>query len=61
MRRCLEHFEEIIGTPFLESELDMVLLTLNDLGWDVGDRNIHCVTVRVDLQPLDQTVVGSGL
>ena len=39
MQPCLEDFEEIVGTPFLESELDMVLLTPNDLGWDRGPRH----------------------
>ena len=60
-RPCLEDFEEIVGTPFLESELDLLVLTPLAEGWRLGDRALDCVAMRVDLQPLEQTVVGSGL
>jgi hypothetical protein len=38
-----------------------VLLTPTDLAWDLGDRELLCVAMRVDGEPLEQTVVGSGL
>jgi len=58
---CLEDFEEIVGTPFLESELDLLVITPLAEGWRLGDRDLDCVAMRLDGEPLEQTVVGSGL
>jgi hypothetical protein len=59
--RCAEHFEEIVGTPFLQSELDVRLIVPTEGSWRLGDREIHCLAFRVDGAPLLGTVVGSGL
>lgn len=60
-RPCAEDFEEIVGTPFLRSELDVVVIAPLDRSWSLGNRDLECIAVRVDRQPLEQTVVGSGL
>jgi hypothetical protein len=59
--RCAEHFEGIVGTPFLQSELDVILFTPLEFGWGLGDREILCLAFRMDGRPLDATVVGSGM
>jgi hypothetical protein len=59
--RCAEHFENIVGTPFLQSALDVQLLTPTEDGWRLGDREIDCAAFRMDGQLLGATVVGSGL
>jgi len=59
--RCADRFDTIVGTPFLESALDVTLITPTKESWRLGDRDIQCAAVRVDGRQLDQTVVGSGL
>jgi hypothetical protein len=59
--RCAEHFEGIVGTPFLQSELDVILSSPTKGSWRLGDREIQCLAFRMDGRPLEDTVVGSGL
>ena len=59
--RCLDRFEEIVGTPFHSSALDVVTLTPTGTGWRFGDRTIQCLVGRLDGADLEETVVGSGL
>ena len=59
--RCTAGFEATVGTPFMQSELDIWTIYPTDQGWRLGDRRILCIAVRVDGRPLVDTVVGSGL
>lgn len=59
--RCTHDFEVIVGTPFMQSALDVLTLTPTAAGWRLGDRTIQCTAMRMDGRPLEGTVVGSGL
>ena len=59
--QCVEHFEEIVGTPFMRSDLDVFMYVPTDFSWRLGDRDIQCMALRVDGGALEGTVVGSGL
>ena len=58
--QCVEHFEEIVGKPFMQSELDVFMYVPTADGWRDGDRDIQCMALRIDGGPLEGTVVGSG-
>jgi len=61
IERCLESFDEAIGTPFLQSSLDMASLSPTPDSWRFGDRTIQCIAMRVDGADLRQDVLGSGM
>ncbi len=39
---CADAFGDYVGTPFLGSSLDMVVLTPTEEAWDLGDDDIDC-------------------
>ncbi len=44
-RGCIDRFESFVGTPYMDSTLDISLLTPTALGWEDGDREIQCIIV----------------
>lgn len=59
--RCLEQFDAIIGTPFMESSLDLTVFTPSLESWAIGDREVICLANDLDGNSLTGTVKGSGL
>jgi hypothetical protein len=57
---CLDVFEPIVGLSFTASVLDIFTVTPAD-SWAFGDREIACLAVRVDGDPLTDTVVGAQI
>ena len=58
--RCLEEFEPFVGTPYLDSELDLFPVTPTQQSWDEGDRTVYCVLYAVDLSKLTGSMRNSG-
>ena len=59
--QCVEHFEEIVGTPFMQSDLDVFMYVPTD--GRLARRATATSSawqLRVDGGPLEGTVVGSG-
>lgn len=59
--RCIERFEGYVGSDYLASTLDVLIVAPDEDGWDDGDRRIACVVYHVDFQDLTSSVEGSGL
>ena len=59
--RCLEPFEEFVGTTFEESALDIYVVGPSSEMWAEGDRGILCTATRVDGLQLDSSVRASGI
>lgn len=58
---CIEAFPEYVGRPYLESNLDVVVVAPDAAGWARGDRRIACLAYDVDFELVTGTVRGSGL
>lgn len=54
-------FGDYVGTPYLDSALDVFTLTPTAESWEQGDRDFVCALYRVDLGKLTGTARGSGL
>lgn len=54
-------FDSYVGTPFLDSALDVFSFTPSSESWDQGDREFVCAVYRLDLAQLTGTARGSGL
>ena len=59
--RCVAGFDKAVGTPFMESSLDVVTMWPSAESWKGGDRTIACIAVRVDGDVLIGDVLGSGM
>lgn len=60
LARCEQDFRSYVGTPWLESELDVTgWFPLDETAWAEGDRQVGCV-VYDPAGPLEETVAGSG-
>jgi len=59
---CIERFEEYVGRDFESSDLNLTALTPTEDSWDrAGDREVICLTFRVDEADLEGSVKGSGI
>lgn len=54
-------FEAYVGSPYLDSALDVFTFTPSEQSWEDGDREYLCVLYRLDLAPMDTTARSSGL
>ncbi len=54
-------FDDFVGTPYLESSLDVFTLTPSDESWAEGDREIVCALYRLDLGKLTGTARDSDI
>jgi hypothetical protein len=54
-------FDDFVGTPYLDSALDVFTLTPTPQSWDQGDREIICALYRVDFAKLTGTARDSRL
>lgn len=57
---CLGPFEEYVGTPYLDSRLDVGTLFPTESSWAQGDRMIICFLYDVDFVRLTGSMKGSG-
>jgi len=51
-RACQEVFENYTGTSFLQSDLDLDTIAPNGTTWLEGDREVICLVVTIDGEPL---------
>lgn len=54
-------FDSYVGTPYLDSSLDVFSLTPTPESWDDGDRGFVCALYRVDFDKMTGSARGSGL
>lgn len=60
--RCVEVFDAYVGTPFLESTIDVAPLYPIEEGWeDWDDREANCLLFTMDGSQLTRSVRNSGL
>jgi Septum formation len=59
-QECLEQFEAYVGTPYTESDLDVLIIAPDEDGWDDGDRRVACVLYDTDFEEITGSVAGSG-
>lgn len=52
---CMPAFEEFVGVPYEESQLDIYWLTPTEEGWAAGDRQVQCSVFH----PVDDELTGS--
>lgn len=58
---CLGGFEDFVGVPYEESQLELQDLTPSQDGWDAGDREVICVAFLVDGSQTTESFEGSGI
>jgi hypothetical protein len=58
--QCIERFEEYVGSDYVESSLDVIVVAPGEEGWDDGDRRIACVVYDVDFADLVGSVAGTA-
>ena len=54
-------FDSFVGTPYVESSLEVFSLTPSEESWEDGDREFVCALFRFDGEKLSGTARGSGL
>lgn len=54
-------FDTYVGTPYLDSALEVFTLTPTDDSWSQGDRDVVCVLYRLDFTKLNGPARNSGL
>ncbi len=54
-------FDSYVGTPYLDSSLEVFTLTPTDDSWSEGDRDVVCVLYRLDFTKLTEPARNSGL
>lgn len=54
-------FDSYVGTPYLDSSLEVFTFTPTEKPWGEGDREYLCVLYRLDSTPMNATARGSGL
>lgn len=54
-------FDSYVGTPYLDSSLDVFSLTPTQESWDDGDRGFVCALYRVDFDKMTGSARDSGL
>jgi hypothetical protein len=59
--QCRDAFESFVGVRWTQSELDIAALWPSPDSWPTGDRLVVCVVFRVDGQPIEGSVRGSGI
>jgi hypothetical protein len=57
---CIARFEGYVGSSYLESSLDVIIVAPGEDGWNDGDRRIACVAYDVDFADLVGSVAGTG-
>lgn len=58
---CYGAFGRYVGRDYESSSLDFGWLIPTRESWDLGDREVVCITYRVDLGKLRGSVRGSGI
>jgi Septum formation len=58
---CLAGFEEFVGVPYEESQLELQDLTPVEEGWADGDREVICIAFLADGSVTTESFEGSGL
>lgn len=58
--QCLERFEAYVGAPYVESEIDVLIIAPDEDGWDDGDRRIACVLYHTNFEQITGSVAGSA-
>jgi hypothetical protein len=51
-RRCVEAFEEVVGSPWSSSDLDFLVLVPDEATWAAGDTRASCALFDLGLAPL---------
>jgi hypothetical protein len=57
---CIERFESYVGSEYLSSALDVIIVAPGEDGWDDGDRRVGCVVYDVDFADLVGSVAGTA-
>jgi len=57
---CIEEFEGYVGSDYVSSSLDVIVVAPGEDGWNDGDRRIACVAYDVDFADLVGSVAGSA-
>jgi hypothetical protein len=58
---CIEQFDEYVGIPYLDSELEVFVITPTDASWnDDGDREIICALYNLDFSELSGSMEGAA-
>jgi hypothetical protein len=58
-QECLPAFDDFVGTPYEESELDLFAIWPTEASWLQGDRAVTCALYAMDGTKLDATAEGS--
>lgn len=58
--QCIARFEEYVGSRYVESGLDVIVVAPGEAGWEDGDRRIACVVYDVDFADLVGSVAGTA-
>jgi hypothetical protein len=59
--QCLDRFEDFVGTPYVESRLDVGTVWPTEESWEQGDRGALCVVFHVEHQKLEGTMDGAEI
>lgn len=59
--RCLDRFEDFVGIPYEQSQLDIASLWPTQASWDAGDREATCAVFHVENQKLRGTMDSAEL
>ena len=57
---CIDAFEEYVGLPYEESELEVFPITPTEGSWDSGDREIICALYNLDFSKLIGSMQGAA-
>jgi hypothetical protein len=58
---CIARFAAHVGTDYLASIIDFLIVAPDEDGWEDGDRRIACILYRTDFELLTGPAAGSGL
>jgi hypothetical protein len=58
---CISRFADYVGTDYLTSIVDFLIVAPDEDGWDDGDRRIACILYRTDFEQLTVALEGSGI
>jgi hypothetical protein len=59
--QCFDRFEDFVGTPYVESQLDIATLWPTEDSWDDGDREATCAVFHVEHDKLEGTMDGAEI
>ncbi|MEM7414097.1 MAG: septum formation family protein [Gemmatimonadota bacterium] len=58
---CYERFEAAIGKSYEDSVIDFTTMYPSSGSWKNGDREVVCIGFHMELEKLEETIIGSGI